>query len=117
MPRSSIVPRAALSALAFFALSVPSRAGTIAADALPLPNRVATADMVVVGRVTAFENQNVTVAPFPGAKNKVEFKIAAVTITAALVAAKEAKTVRLGYVPIPAGVAVSRTLGLPPGAV
>ena len=107
MPHPQIRRHAALSGLILFTLILPLRAGTIAADALPLPNRVATANIVVVGRVTAFEDRNVTVAPFPGATNKVEFKIAVVSITDALVAPKGAKTVRLGFVPIPAGVAVS----------
>src|SRR4030095_9713235 len=75
--------RATLVAVGFFALALPARGGTIAADALPLPNRVATADMVIVGRVTGMEDRDVLAAPFPGAKNKVEFKIAVVTVTEA----------------------------------
>src|SRR5262249_60401819 len=83
------------------------QAGTIAGVALPLPNRLGTADMIVVGLVTGMEDRNVMAAPFPGAKNKVEFKIAVVTITEAVVAPKGTKTIRLGFVPLPAGVAVS----------
>jgi hypothetical protein len=98
---------ATLAAVGFFALALPARAGTIAADALPLPNRVATANMIVVGRVTGMEDRDVTAAPFPGAKNKVEYKIAVVTITEALVAPKGMKTIRLGFVPIPPNVAIS----------
>jgi len=101
------IREATLTAVVWSTLALPVRAGTIAADALPLPNRVATADMVVVGRITGMEDKNVTAAPFPGAKNKVEFKIAVVTITEALVAPKGTKTIRLGFVPIPANVAVS----------
>jgi hypothetical protein len=105
--------QAILAAMGVMTLTLPVRAGTIAADALPLPNRVATAEMVIVGRVTGIEDRNVMVAPFPGAKNKVEYKIAVVTITEALVvpegrlAPKGAKTIRLGFVPIPPGVAIS----------
>jgi hypothetical protein len=107
MPSCRIRTRAGLCVVACLAVALPLRAGTIPADALPLPNRLATADMVVVGRVTGLEDRNVSVAPFPGAKNKVEYKIAVVTITEVLVAPKGTKTVRLGFVPIPAGVAVS----------
>jgi hypothetical protein len=107
MSRSKLIPNAGLAALAFFAVALPTRAGTIAADALPLPNRVATADAVVVGKVTAIEDKTVMVAPFPGARNKTEFRIAVVTIGDALIAPKRATKIRLGFVPIPPGVAIS----------
>src|SRR5262245_45232763 len=107
MTEARSLQQASLAAVALFALATAARAGTIAADALPLPNRVATAELVIVGRVTGVEDRNVMAAPFPGAKNKVEHKIAVVTITEALVAPKGAKTIRLGFVPIPAGVAIS----------
>ena len=62
--------------LAIFALALPATAGTIPADALPLPNRVAGAEFIAVGKVTGFEEKTVMAAAFPGAKNKTEFKIA-----------------------------------------
>jgi hypothetical protein len=107
MPPQEIMHRAVLTGLAILALTLPARAGTIAADAVPLPNRVATADSIVVGKVTAFEDKMVPAAPFPGAKNKTEYKIAVITISDALLAPKGATTMRLGFVPIPPGVAVS----------
>jgi hypothetical protein len=97
MRRSSLK----LAFLAFLGLALPGRAGTLPADALPLPNRVATADVVVAGKVTSIEDKTVMAAPFPGARNKVEYKIAVVTISDALMAPKDAKTIRLGFVPIP----------------
>jgi hypothetical protein len=96
-----------LAILAFLASALELAAGSIPADALPIPNRVATAEMIVVGRVTLIEDQNVMVAPFPGAKNKTEYKVAVVTVGDALVAPKGTKMVRLGFVPIPPGVAIS----------
>jgi hypothetical protein len=93
--------------LAFLALALPTRAGTIAADALPLPNRVASADAVVVGKVTAIEDKSVMVAAFPGARNKTEFRIAVVTVSDALMVPKKGTKIRLGFVPIPPGVAIS----------
>jgi hypothetical protein len=107
MLRSKLISKAALAGLAFLALALPTRAGTIAADALPLPNRVATADAVVVGKVTAIEDKSVMVAPFPGARNKTEFRIAVLAISDALMAPKKVMKLRLGFVPIPPGVAIS----------
>src|SRR5262245_34251218 len=100
MPNARLIHSTRLAGLALLVLALPARAGTIAADALPLSNRVATADMVIVGKVTSIEDKGVMV-------NKTEYKIAVVTISEGLVAPKGAKTVRLGFVPIPFGVAIS----------
>jgi hypothetical protein len=96
-----------LAALACYSVVPAVLGGSIPADALPLPNRVAGADLIVVGRVTAFEDKNVLAAPFPGAKNKTEFKIAVVKISNALKAPQGATTIRLGFAPLPPGVAIS----------
>ena len=107
MSHARLIRNVGLAGLAFFILALPTRAGTIAADALPLPNRVATADAVVVGKVTAIEGKTVKAAPFPGAGNQIEFHIAVVTVSDALRAPKGATKIRLGFVPIPPGVAIS----------
>jgi hypothetical protein len=107
MPRSGLIRVAALAGVAVLALALTARAGSIPADALPLPNRVAAADVVVVGKVTAIEDKTVTAAPFPGATNKVEYKVAVVTVGDALMGAKGEKTVRLGFVPTPPMVVIS----------
>jgi hypothetical protein len=96
-----------LAGLIVLALTIPAKAGMIAADALPLPNRVATADMVILGKVTAIEAQPAAVAPFPGAKNKMEFKVAVITVSDALKAPMGIKTIRLGYTMIPPGVMIN----------
>jgi hypothetical protein len=107
MPRSKLIHHAGLAGLALVAMALPTIAGTIPADALPLPNRVANAEIIVVGKVTAFEDKPVMVAPFPGAKNKTEYKIAVVTISDPLLAPKGSKTIRLGFVPTQPGVAIN----------
>jgi hypothetical protein len=71
----------------------------IPADALPLPNRVATADLVVVGKVTGFEAKTVV-------KDRSEFKIAVLKVSDALRAPKGTKTVRLASMVIPPRVAI-----------
>ena len=107
MLRSKFLHDVGLAGLAFFSMALPALAGVLPIDALPLPNRVANAEMIVIGKVTGFEDKTVAIAPFPGAKNKVEYKIAVITISDALLAPKGVKTVRLGFVPPPAGVFVS----------
>jgi hypothetical protein len=93
--------------LIFLVLALPAAAGVLPADALPLPNRVATADVVVVGKVTALQDKFENVLPFSGAKQTKEYRVAVVTVSDALLGAKSAKTIRLGFMPIPPGVAIS----------
>jgi hypothetical protein len=107
MARSPSLLGGGIAGFACFALALLAIAGTIPADALPLPNRVANAEAIVAGKVTAFEAKAVLAAPFAGAKNQTEFKIAVVTISDALLAPKGATTIRLGFVPTPPGVAIS----------
>jgi hypothetical protein len=107
MRRSQCIHIVRIIGLAFFLLALPVRAGTIAADALPLPNRAAGADVIVLGKITAIEDKSVLVAPFPGAGNKTEYRVAVLTISEAVKPPRGAKTIRLGFVPLPPGVAVS----------
>jgi hypothetical protein len=107
MLSSRFIPNVGVAGLVFFAIALATRAGMIPADALPLPNRVATAEVVVVGKVTAFEDKTVMAAPFPGAKNKIEFTIAVITVGESLLAPKGTTAIRLGFVPSPPGVRIS----------
>jgi hypothetical protein len=107
MPGSRLIPKVGLIGLVFLTLTLRATAGVLPADALPLPNRMATAELVVLGKVTAIENNTVAVAPFPGAKNKVEYKIAVITVSEPLLAPKGTKVIRLGFVPLPPMVVVS----------
>ena len=48
----------------------------------------------VIGKVTSIEDKTVTAIPSPGATNKVEYTIAVIEVSDALVAPKGQKTVR-----------------------
>jgi hypothetical protein len=67
-----------------------------------LPERVVRADLVVMGTVTAIEDQRVTAS---GGGNlagiKVAYKIARVKVTEVLAGPKERVTVRVGFLPDP----------------
>ena len=107
MSRSRPIRYFALNFLAFAVLTRPAEAGTIAAESLPLPNRVASADVIVLGKVTALEDKTVAAASYPGAKDKVDFTVAVVTVGEMLTAPKGAKTIRLAFVPTPPMVRIS----------
>lgn len=97
----------ALAGLVFVTGAQVAEAGVIAADALPLPNRLATADLVVVGKVTAIADKTVFVAPVAGAKNKSEFKVATMNVGDTILPAKGVMMIQIGFMPIPAGVFIS----------
>jgi hypothetical protein len=67
----------------------------------PIPQRVATADMVIVGKVTGFADKAVTVARFPGDTEKAQYQIAIVKVTDGLYGAKDVKEIRVGFIPPP----------------
>jgi hypothetical protein len=88
---------ALLAGVALLAV-VPARAMMIAPQ--PIPARVAAADVVVVGKVTAIEEKTVAATQFPGAKDKVEYHIAVVKIQDGLLGAKGLTHIKVGfYVP------------------
>jgi hypothetical protein len=93
-----------LAGLACLLLITPVRAGVVPAGALPIPNRVAAADAVVLGKVTSIEEKTVLVKE---GTRMVEYKIAVVTVSDGLLGTKGAKTVRLGFVPIPPNVRIN----------
>jgi hypothetical protein len=107
MPHTRFLRRAALAGLVCLSLALSAGAGSLPADALPLPNRVAHADAVVVGKVTAIEEKTVMAPAFAGAKDKVEYTIAVITVGDALPAPEGAKKIRLGFVPTPPGVVIN----------
>jgi hypothetical protein len=86
---------AGLSCLALLAGALPVGAMMIAPA--PVPQRVATADVVVVGKVTAFADKTVSARPVPGAPEKVEYQVAIVRIDDALLGAKDRKEIRVGF--------------------
>lgn len=98
---------AGLAVVALFLLTLRAQAGMIRADALPIPNRVAAADLVVAGKVAMIEDKTVMIPPFRGAKNEREFKVAHLDVTDPLLAPKGTKTINLAFVLIPPMVAIS----------
>jgi hypothetical protein len=68
---------------------------------LPIPLRVARADVVITGKVIKIEDKTVTATQFPGNDNKVEYQIAVVQIDDPILNAKGVKEVRVGFVPQP----------------
>jgi hypothetical protein len=58
----------------------------------PLSQRVATADCVVVGKVTGFGDKTVTA-------NKVEYQIAIIKVESNILGAKDMKEIRVGFIP------------------
>jgi len=67
-------------------------------NAPSVPQRLAQADVVVLGKVTAVEDKTVMTEPFPGNKEKAEFRVVVVKIGEALVGAKGLTHVKVGYV-------------------
>jgi hypothetical protein len=65
----------------------------------PAPQRAMTADVVVVGKVTAIEKNTVDAAPFPGAKDKVAYKVAVVKIETNLGGAANLTHIKIGFIP------------------
>lgn len=89
---------AGLSVLAVMAAPVFARAMMIAPA--PIPQRVAESDAVVVGKVTAFGDQLVNAKSIFG-DAKVDYQIAIVRVEVAYLGAKDAKAIKVGFVPPP----------------
>lgn len=64
----------------------------------PLPNQVAVAEVIVVGKVVQLEGRSVTTTRYPGQKDKVDHAIAVVEIADGILGAKDMKKVRIGFV-------------------
>ena len=72
----------------------------------PISQRVATADCVVVGKVTGFGAKTVSAERFPGDKEKGQYQIAIVKVETNLHGAKGVKEIKVGFIPpeaVPAG--------------
>ena len=89
-----------MSALFTLALALPAGAGIIPAGALPIPNRFAQAEIVVVGKVTSIEDKGVEIGKTP-------YKIAVVTVSDAVLAPRKTMTIRVGFRVIPPNVAIN----------
>jgi hypothetical protein len=89
--------RSLLASTALLAVVTSASAMRIAPPALP--QRVATADVVVIGKVVGFEDKTVEAARFPGDMEKGRYMVAVVKIDEALLGGKGIKEVRVGFVP------------------
>lgn len=67
----------------------------------PGPQRAVTADVVVVGKVTAIEKEMVQALPFPKAPAKADFKVAVVKIDAGLAGVQNLTHIKVGFIPRP----------------
>ncbi|MBA4190414.1 MAG: hypothetical protein C0467_20695 [Planctomycetaceae bacterium] len=65
----------------------------------PVSQRALMADVVVVGKVVGFEKELVQAAPYPGAKEKVGYKIATIKIDTGLIGADKLKEIKVGFIP------------------
>ena len=72
------------------------------ADVMILPpgiERIAQADAVIVGKVVAIEPQDIDVPVAAGSATTFKFRVAVVQVGETILGNKEAKTVRVGFVP------------------
>ena len=61
--------------------------------------RALSAEAVVIGKVTAIEQDSIEAAPFPGAPNKLAFKIAVVQVETSLAGANNITHIKVGFIP------------------
>src|SRR5262245_51758957 len=85
------------AAAAALVLATPVEAKRIIAEFTPL-QKLLSAEVVVVGKVTAIEKDTVDVEPFPGAKDKQTYKVAVIKIETDLIGAANITHVRVGFV-------------------
>jgi hypothetical protein len=116
MNRTSLVALALAAGLGLApaALAQPASSGARAIRFSPLPERVATADAVVAGKVTGIEDKTVSAEPAPGAKDKVEYTIAVVKIEDGVIGTKNLTHVKVGTVKPPEGKPIIRPGGYQP---
>jgi hypothetical protein len=63
----------------------------------PVPERVATSEMIVTGKVTSLEEKTVKASSFPGADDKVEYVVAVVKVNDAILGAKGMTHIKVGF--------------------
>jgi hypothetical protein len=77
---------------------LPAGPATVMPIMSSIPDRVAQADAIVVGKVTGLEKQTVSARPTPQAAQKSEYQIAKVKIGDALVGIKGLTDIRVGFI-------------------
>ena len=63
----------------------------------PVPERVATSEMIVAGKVTSIEEKTVKASSFPGNDDKVEYVVAVVKVNEAILGAKGLTHIKVGF--------------------
>ncbi len=66
----------------------------------PVSVRAATADIVVTGKVTAVEKDEIELPAYPGATQKISYKVAVVKIDDALYGAKSETHIKVAFQPV-----------------
>lgn len=89
-----------IAAIAALMLTTPVEAKRAIRIFTPM-EKIARADAVVVGKVTAIEKKDVEATPFPGDPNKISYKIAVIKVESGLVGAANITHVKVGFVPPP----------------
>lgn len=97
MRKLLLIGAASLSYLALLSAAGQAKALMIAPAAIS--QRVALAEVVVIGKVTSIEEKPILAARFPGDKEKGEYRVAVVKIDKALVGASDLTHVRVGFQP------------------
>ncbi|MBA4063803.1 MAG: hypothetical protein C0501_08840 [Isosphaera sp.] len=94
--------RPAAFAAAAAVLLIPTDAPGLMIAFQPPVQRALTAETVVVGKVTAVGAADVEVpSPFPGARDKMKYRVATVKVSAGLLGADKLTEVKVGFVPPP----------------
>jgi hypothetical protein len=89
---------AGIAGLGLLLASLPAPAKAMMIAAAPIPQRVAQADVVVVGKVTAIEDKTVSATQAPGTKDKVEYHVAVIKIKDDLLGAKGLTHIKVGFI-------------------
>jgi hypothetical protein len=100
MRRQSTLGFAALASAALLLSASPGYSNTMPAK-VPLPACTATADCIVVGKVTSIEDKPVMAPPFPGSTVNIEYRIAVVKIDENLHGATGLTHIRIAFQPPP----------------
>src|SRR5690242_19828103 len=95
MTRHSLI--AAVGVLAFV---LPVEAKRVARPFTPV-EKVARAEVVVIGTVSAIEKETVDAARFPGDTEKAPHRIAVIKIKKGLVGTKAITHIKVGFIPLP----------------
>jgi hypothetical protein len=92
--------RTGLVYLAVWAIPGPAR-GLVVKPPGSLPERVAQADCIVVGKIIGLEKKAITTLPFRTARRKVTYRIALLKIVETIKGDAHQKTLRLGFLAPP----------------